>query len=305
MTSRWSMAILHPMAMIQANGLELCFETFGKPDDPALLLVNGFTSQLTAWETGMCERFAARGRFVIRYDNRDVGLSTHLAGGSGSLSRVMTARNGKGDMPDLPYLLSDMAADGMALLRALHIERAHIAGASMGGMIVQTMAIEHPHRVLSLTSIMSNTGEPDFGRSSPEANAALTAAPTSIRADYIEQTVVGRKVWSSPRYFDEQLERARIARDFDRMFFPDGAIRQYLAILGSPPRAEGLAQLTTPTLVIHGRADTLISLSGGERTAELVPGANLFVLNDMGHDLPIPLWPVLIDVMISHQNNAR
>lgn len=293
------------MAMIGANGIELCYETFGNPSDPALLLVNGFTSQLTAWETGMCERFAARGRFVIRYDNRDVGLSTHLAGGSGLLSKVMAARDGDGDMPDLPYLLVDMAADGMALLTALGIERAHIAGASMGGMIVQTMAIEHPHRVLSLTSVMSTTGEQEFGRATPEARVALTAPPIDVRCEYIEQTVQGRRVWSSPRYFDEQLERARIARDFDRMFFPDGAVRQYLAILGSPSRAEGLAQLTTPTLVIHGRADTLISLSGGERTAALVPGANLFVLNDMGHDLPIPLWPVLIDAMISHQNNSR
>jgi pimeloyl-ACP methyl ester carboxylesterase len=293
------------MAMIEANGLELCYETFGNPDDPALLLVNGFTSQLTAWETSMCERFAARGRFVVRYDNRDVGMSTHLRGGEGLLSKVMAAREGQGDMPDLPYLLSDMAADGMALLTALGIERAHIAGASMGGMIVQAMAIEHAHRVLSLTSVMSRTGEAEFGLSTPEARAALTAAPTDVRSDYIEQTVAGRKIWSSPRYFDEQLERARIARDFDRMFFPDGAVRQYLAILGSPSRAEGLAQLRTPTLVIHGRADTLISLSGGERTAELVPGANLLALNDMGHDLPIPLWPVIIDAMISHQNNLR
>jgi pimeloyl-ACP methyl ester carboxylesterase len=293
------------MAMIGANGIELCYETFGNPSDPALLLVNGFTSQLTAWETGMCERLAARGRYVIRYDNRDVGLSTHLSGGSGLLSKVMAARNGEGDMPELPYLLSDMASDGMGLLMALGIERAHIAGVSMGGMIVQTMAIEHPHRVLSLTSIMSTTGEQEFGQSTPEARVALTAPPIYVRSEYIEQTVRGRRVWSSPRYFDDQLERARIGRDFDRMFFPDGAIRQYLAILGSPSRAEGLRSLTVPTLVIHGRADTLISLSGGERTAELVPGATLTVLNDMGHDLPIPLWPVVIDSMISHQNNSR
>jgi pimeloyl-ACP methyl ester carboxylesterase len=293
------------MAMIGANGIELCYETFGKPNDPAMLLVNGFTSQLTGWDTTLCERFAARGRFVIRYDNRDVGLSTHFSGGSGLLSKVMAARNGDGDMPELPYLLSDMASDGMGLLTALGIEQAHIAGASMGGMIVQTMAIEHPHRVLSLTSIMSTTGEPEFGQSTPEARVALTAPPIDVRSEYIEQTVRGRRVWSSPRYFDDRLERARIGRDFDRMFFPDGAIRQYLAILGSPSRAEGLAQLTTPTLVIHGRADTLISLSGGERTAELVPGATLMVLNDMGHDLPIPLWPTLIDAMISHQDNAR
>ncbi len=293
------------MAMIGANGIELCYETFGNPSDPALLLVNGFTSQLTGWETAMCERFAARGRYVIRYDNRDVGRSSHLTGGEGLLSKVMAARNGEGDMPELPYLLSDMASDGMGLLTALGIEQAHIAGVSMGGMIVQTMAIEHPHRVLSLTSIMSTTGEQEFGQSTPEARVALTAPPIDVRSEYIEQAVRGRRVWSSPRYFDDQLERARIGRDFDRMFFPDGAVRQYLAILGSPSRVEGLAQLTTPTLVIHGRADTLISLSGGQRCAELIPGATLMVLNDMGHDLPIPLWPTLLDAMISHQDNAR
>jgi pimeloyl-ACP methyl ester carboxylesterase len=292
------------MAMIEANGLEFCFETFGNPSDPALLLVNGFTTQLTGWETAMCERFAARGRYVIRYDNRDVGLSSHLTGGEGLLDKVMAARKGEAPMPTVPYLLSDMASDGMGLLAALGIERAHIAGASMGGMIVQTMAIEHPHRVLSLTSIMSTTGEQEFGQSTPEARAALTAAPVDVRSEYIEQTVRGRRVWSSPRYFDDQLERARIGRDFDRMFFPDGATRQYLAILGSPSRADGLSKLTTPTLVIHGRADTLISPSGGERTAELVPGATLMMLNDMGHDLPIPLWATLIDAMINHQKNS-
>ena len=293
------------MAMTTANGIEIYYETFGDPLDPAMLLVNGFTSQMTGFDAAMCERFAARGRFVVRYDNRDVGLSTKMSGGEKLLSSVLAANAGKGEMPSLPYLLSDMAADGMALLTALGIDRAHIAGASMGGMIVQTMAINHPDRVMTLTSIMSNTGEPEFGRAAPEAMAALTAAPTSVRSDYIEQSVAGRKIWSSRRYFDDQLERARIARDFDRSFYPDGWNRQFLAIRGSGSRADGLRALKTPTLVIHGRDDTLITLSGGERTAELVQGASLLVLNDMGHDMPIPLWPTLIDAIISHQSNAR
>jgi pimeloyl-ACP methyl ester carboxylesterase len=151
---------------------------------------------------------------------------------------------------------------------------------------------------------MSTTGNPAYGQSSPEAHEALTASPTSVRADYIEQSVAGRRIWSSPRYFDEQLERARLARDFDRSFYPQGATRQYLAILASPSREPGLATLKVPTLVIHGRADTLIALSGGDRTAELVPGAQLMVLNDMGHDLPIPLWPVLVDTIVSHQDRS-
>lgn len=292
------------MAMIGANGVRLYFETFGDPSDPAVLFVNGFTSQLTSWEAVLCDRFASSGRYVIRYDNRDVGHSTHLTGGEGLLGKVTAARQGEGPMPIVPYLLGDMASDGMALLTALDIDRAHVVGASMGGMIAQIMAIEHSERVMSLTSVMSTTGNPAYGQSSPEARQALTASPTPVRADYIEQSVAGRRVWSSPRYFDEELERARLARDFDRSFYPQGATRQYLAILASPSREPGLTTLKVPTLVIHGRADTLISLSGGDRTAELVPGAQLMVLNDMGHDLPIPLWPVLVDAIVSHQGRS-
>ena len=298
------MGRLHGMGIIDANGIQLCFETFGDPTDPAVLLVNGFTTQMTGWDAEYCHHIAARGRFVIRYDNRDVGFSSHLDGQTASLAEVVAARQGLGAMPLLPYTLSDMAADGMGLLTALGIERAHIVGASMGGMIVQTMAIEHPTRVLSLTSIMSNTGNPEFGSSTPEANAILMRPPSSDRETYIEDGASGRKVWSSPRYFDIEDERARLAVDFDRMFYPEGAGRQFIAIVGSLSREDGLRSLAVPTLVIHGRADTLITLSGGERAAELVPGANLMVLNDMGHDLPRPLWPVILDAIISHQHHA-
>ena len=292
------------MSRVAANGIEIEYETFGSPGDPAFLLVNGFTSQLTNWETGMCEMFAARGRYVIRYDNRDVGLSTHLEGQPAPIGELTRALTGGTPLPAIAYTLSDFAADGMALLTALGIEQAHIAGVSMGGMIVQAMAIEHPHRVLTLTSIMSRTGEHQYGKSSPEANAALMAAPLSERGAYIEQSLIGRRLWGSPRYFDADYERERLGRDYDRMFYPQGAGRQMAAIMASPPRTEGLQNLRVPTLVIHGRADQLITLSGGERTAELVPGANLLVMNDMGHDLPRPLWPLLVDAMMSHQTHA-
>jgi pimeloyl-ACP methyl ester carboxylesterase len=292
------------MPRVAANGIEIEYETFGSPGDPALLLVNGFTSQLTNWEAEMCEMFAARGRFVIRYDNRDVGLSTHLDGQPAPIGELARALTGGLALPQVVYTLSDFAADGMALLTALGIARAHIAGVSMGGMIVQAMAIEHPQRVLTLTSIMSRTGEHQYGKASPEASVALMAAPLHERSAYIEQSLVGRKLWGSPRYFDAEYERGRLGRDYDRMFYPEGAGRQMAAIMASPPRAEGLRNLRVPTLVIHGRADQLITLSGGERTAELIPGANLLVMNDMGHDLPRPLWPVLVDAMISHQTHA-
>jgi pimeloyl-ACP methyl ester carboxylesterase len=292
------------MPRVAANGIEIEYETFGSPDDPALLLVNGFTSQLTNWEADMCEMFASRGRFVIRYDNRDVGLSTHLDGQPAPIGEITRALTSHQPLPPVAYTLSDFAADGMGLLSALGIEQAHIAGVSMGGMIVQAMAIEHPSRVLTLTSIMSRTGEHQFGKSTPEANAALLAPPPRERSAYIEQSVIGRKIWGSQRYFDADYERIRLARDYDRMFYPEGAGRQMAAIMASPPRTEGLRNLRVPTLVIHGRVDQLITLSGGERTAELVPGANLLVMNDMGHDLPRPLWPVLVDAMISHQTHA-
>jgi pimeloyl-ACP methyl ester carboxylesterase len=292
------------MGRAAVNGIEIEYETFGDIDDPPLLLVNGFTSQLTGWDTEMCEQFAAAGRFVIRYDNRDVGLSTHFDGVSPNLSGVMKARKEKSAMPEVPYTLTDFAADGMALLTALGIEKAHIAGVSMGGMIVQTMAIDHARRVLSLTSIMSHTGEPAYGRSTKEANEALMKAPPTDRQRFIDETAEGRRVYSSPKYYSLDWEKERCARDYDRMFYPEGASRQMAAIMASPDRADGLRNLTVPTLVVHGRADTLITLSGGERTAELVPGSVLLVLNDMGHDLPPALWPTIVDAMISFQRHA-
>jgi pimeloyl-ACP methyl ester carboxylesterase len=290
------------MPPIAANGIEIEYRTHGSPTDPALLLVNGFTSQMpTGYNDDFCELLASRGRYVVRYDNRDVGLSTHLTGTPAPMSAVMAARRDQSPMPEVAYTLSDMANDGMELLSALGIETAHIAGVSMGGMLVQTMAIEHPNRVLTLTSIMSTTGEPDVGRSTPEANAALLAAPPATREAYIQQSVTCRKVWSSVKYYDPDYEADRLGRDWDRGINPEGHARQYCAIMASGQRDVGLRNLKMPTLVIHGRDDTLITPSGGFRTAELVPGAMLAYLSDMGHDLPRPLWPILADVIMTNQ----
>jgi pimeloyl-ACP methyl ester carboxylesterase len=203
----------------------------------------------------------------------------------------------------VPYTLSDMAADAVGLLDALGIDRAHVVGASMGGMIVQHMAIEHPARVRSLVSVMSMPGEPEVGQPTPEAAAALLAPPPTERQAYIDASV-NWMVWHSKKHRDEARTREQAAADYDRSFYPDGAPRQLAAIYASGRRTEGLSQLDVPTLVIHGRDDTLITPSGGFRTAELVPGADLLYVADMGHDLPEPLWPFFVDVVVAHTRRA-
>lgn len=288
------------MPLAAANGIEVFHETFGSPDDPALLLVSGFGAQMISWPVGMCERLAVGGRFVIRFDNRDTGLSTHLDGVKVDIGAVLAASAGQGEMPAVPYTLSTMADDAFGLLSALNIERAHVVGASMGGMIAQTMAIEHPERVLTMTSIMSTSGEPDFFRSAPEANAALLSPAPVEREANIAQAVDRARLWSSRRWFDPAAAAAAAAAAYDRAFYPEGTGRQMAAIRASGHRADGLRRLQVPTLVIHGRDDTLITPAGGIRTAELVPGARLLLLEDMGHDRPEPLWPVLCDAILSH-----
>jgi pimeloyl-ACP methyl ester carboxylesterase len=255
-------------------------------------------------DTDFNEMFAARGRYVIRYDNRDAGLSTHLDGQPAPYGEIMAARKNHTPLPEVAYTLSDMAADGVALLSALGIDKAHIMGMSMGGMIVQTIAIEHAPRVLSLISVMSTTGEPDIGRSTPEANTALMVPPAATRDQYIAQGVVSRRAWSSKKHFDPDRETARLGADWDRSVDAFANARQLCAILASGSRAESLRNLQIPTLVIHGRDDTLIDPTGGFRTAELIPGAVLAYLSDMGHDMPPPLWPILADQIIGHQERS-
>ncbi len=285
-----------------SNGIELYYETHGDPGDPTLLLVNGFSSQILGWPDGFRETFAARGRYVISFDNRDVGLSTHLDGVAVDLATLK--RPAEGEEPTVPYTLSSFGDDAIGLLDHLGIERAHIAGVSMGGMIVQQAAIDHPHRVLSMTSIMSTTGEGKYFESTPEANEALLSPSPTEREAYIVNSIASGSLWASKRYLDTDVLAERAARSFDRMFYPEGLPRQIAAIRGSHSRVDGLRSLTVPTLVIHGLDDTLILPSGGERTAELVPDAHLLMLADMGHDLPEPLWPVIVGAMVGHQDVA-
>jgi pimeloyl-ACP methyl ester carboxylesterase len=284
------------------NGIELEYATAGDPTDPVLLLVNGYTSQMISWR-GLVDFLVEQGLHVVTFDNRDCGLSSKLDGQVARPGQVLTALLAGDTPPDVPYTLSDMAADAIGLLDHLGVERAHIAGVSMGGMIVQTIAIEHPSRVASLTSIMSSTGDPRVGAPSPEAREVLLAPPPSEREAFIE-SMLNTRVWASQKYFDPELAKELGAAAYDRSFYPEGATRQLAAIYASGDRSAGLAELDVPTLVIHGRDDTLISPGGGERTAALVPGARLLFVSDMGHDLPVPLWPVFAEAIGGHVRTA-
>ncbi len=284
------------------QGLTLAYETMGSPPDPPLLLVMGFGAQLIAWHPAFCERLADGGRFVIGFDNRDCGLSSKLDGQRADLPSI-TAAASAGDLEKArglaPYTLSDMSGDGLALLTALDIERAHVVGASMGGMIAQTMAIEHPERLITLTSMMSTTGERQFGRSSPEAQRALLMPAPADRAGYVD-AAERRLIWRSKKYPDLAGVRKLAGESYDRSYYPEGTARQLAAIIASGSRAEQLRRLQIPTLVIHGLDDTLIAPSGGERTAALIPHARLLLIEDMGHDRPQPLWPQLCGAILEH-----
>ena len=284
------------------SGLALEYETFGDRGEPTLLMVMGFGAQLIQWPRDFCRRLADAGRYVIAFDNRDCGMSAKFDGVDAKIEAVHLAA-ASGDLATArelaPYLLSDLADDGFGLLTALGIEQAHVVGASMGGMIAQTMAIEHPERVLTLTSMMSTSGEPEYGQSAPEALEALLAPAATSREEYIASADTWL-YWHSRRYPEAEQNRALAAESWERGHYPQGTMRQLAAMLASGPRTEALRGLSVPTLVIHGTEDTLISRSGGERTAELIPGAKLVMIEDMSHDRPSPLWPEIIGPIIEH-----
>jgi pimeloyl-ACP methyl ester carboxylesterase len=266
----------------------------------------GFGTQLLGWDEGFCRLLADRGRHVIRYDNRDCGLSTKLddrpvdlmdfvgAVSSGDVARALAMA---------PYSLHDMAADGIGLLEQLGIERAHVVGSSMGGMIAQRMAIDFPESVLTLTSMMSSTGEPDHGQPTPAAQEVLFAPRPADREGYVA-AAERELVWASRRYGDASALRALAAAGYDRSYYPAGVPRQLAAMILDGSRADGLRGLDVPTLVVHGLDDTLIDASGGRRTAELVRGSELLLLEDMGHDRPRELWSRLVDAIHEHTERA-
>jgi pimeloyl-ACP methyl ester carboxylesterase len=285
-----------------SDDVSIAYETFGDAADPAVLLVMGFASQLISWPEDFCRLLAAHGRFVIRYDNRDCGRSTKFDDDPIDVGAFVAAVS-SGDLAAAramaPYTLTDLADDGLGLLTALGIERAHVVGASMGGMIAQTMAITHPERTRTLTSMMSSTGEPEYGRSEPEAQAALLTPRPSDREGYIE-TADRELRWASKRYGNVADLRDLAARSYDRAHYPAGVGRQLAAMTLAGSRATALSTLQVPTLVIHGLEDTLIDPDGGIRTADLIPDAKLLLVPDMGHDRPRELWPLLTDAIAEH-----
>ncbi len=293
------------MPRIATNGVELEYETFGTAQAPAILLIMGLGAQMILWDEEFCEALAHRGYRVIRFDNRDVGLSTKLEHAGMPNVAAALAAVAQGRPPSAAYTLRDMADDTAGLLGALGMDTAHVVGASMGGMIAQTLAIAHPQRVRTLTSIMSTTGNPTLPPAAPAAMRVLmTPAPTE-RAAFIEYHVEVSKVIGSPGFpFDEERVRARGARVFDRGVSPAGVARQLVAILASGNRKPALASVSAPTLVVHGTADPLVPIAAGRATAEAVPGAALLEIEGMGHDLPRQVWPRLVDAIAKHAGGA-
>ena len=288
------------MPTAPSNGIELFYETFGSASDPALLLVMGLGAQMTLWDEDFCKSLASNRLHVIRFDNRDVGLSTQLeAAGAPDMAKIMT-----GDTSGVPYLLWDMAADAVGLLDHLGIAKAHIVGASMGGMIVQAIAIRHPERVLSLTSIMSTTGNPAVGQAKPEAMAALMAPPATNRDEAIARGVTTWTTIGGTFPLDEAALRDRLGRDFDRSFYPVGVARQMAAIIASGDRTEELKKLRVPTLVIHGEEDPLVTSSGGKATADAIPGAELLMVPRMGHDFPPEVSGEIVGAIVANTRKA-
>ena len=273
------------------SGIELAYETFGDPGDPPLLLVMGLGTQMIGWPDPFCTRLAEGGLHVIRFDNRDVGGSTHLH--DAGAPDVMAALGG--DASSASYTLSDMAADTVGLLDHLELDSAHVVGASMGGMIAQTVAIEHPDRVRSLTSIMSSTGDRGVGQPTPAGMGALLTPPASTREEAVDRTLAVFRVIGSPGYtLDEDALRARAELSYDRGHDPDGVSRQLVAVLASGDRTARLGDVRVPTLVIHGADDPLVEPSGAHATAAAIPHAELVLIDGMGHELPAALWPQVV-----------
>ncbi len=288
-------------AFAKANGVELCWDSFGDPQAPPLLLIMGLAAQMIAWDDEFCGELAERGYRVIRFDNRDIGLSTRFdAAGLPDISAAFMAAM-QGQPVRAPYLLRDMADDAIGLLDALGMDTAHVVGASMGGAIGQTLAIHHPSRLRSLTSIMATTGAPGLPPPTPQALAMLFKPTPTDRAGYFESYVQTWKVLRAGSFpLDEARDLTRAGQNFARGLNPAGVARQMAAILASGSRKEALAAVRVPTLVIHGDADPLVPLACGIDTAESVPGAKLQVIAGMGHALPVSMWPQIIEAIAAH-----
>lgn len=296
------------MPRIKANGIELEYVIDGAPDARPLLAIMGLGAQLVRWPQTFVDQLAARGFRVIRFDNRDIGLSEKIeSAGRPDLPAIMAAR-AAGQTPPVAYTLDDMAKDAVGLLDALGIDQAHIVGASMGGMIAQLVAADHPHKTLSLTSIFSTTGHPDLPPATPEAMARLTLPAPDPRTDleaYVAHSIASSRVMGSPGYpaSDEKL-RAEAIATVERCYCPVGFARQYAAIVASGNRRERVRKITAPTTVIHGTDDPLVPVSGGKDTAANIPGAVWVEFPGMGHDIPVELFDPIIDAIAANAARA-
>jgi pimeloyl-ACP methyl ester carboxylesterase len=294
------------MARARLNGIELEYECFGDRGARPLLLIMGLGAQLLLWEEEFCAGLVERGHLVVRYDNRDVGLSTKLEeAGEPNMLEVMQAA-AAGRTVETAYTLDEMADDAAGLLDALQLESAHVVGASMGGMIAQTLVLRHADRVRSLTSIMSTTGNPDLPPPQPDALAALMRPRVEEREAAIEQAVsLQRLIGGTGFPFDVERTRRLAERSYDRSFYPAGITRQLAAVMASGSRAPALASVKAPTLVIHGDADPLVPVEGGRDTARAIPGAELLVIEGLGHEMPPPVWPRVIEAISRHTEKAE
>jgi pimeloyl-ACP methyl ester carboxylesterase len=294
-----------PPQTARANGVNLCYEIFGDAAAEPMILIMGLGAQMVLWDDDFCRKLAARGFRVIRFDNRDIGKSSHLSGGK-RLTALELLKLRLLKIPlQAPYKIRDMAEDTVGLMDALGIKSAHIVGASMGGMIAQEIAISFPQRVRSLTSIMSTTGNPRLPQPTREAAAMLMAPPPASREEFLDRFVKTWKVLrvgSFPQ--DEALDRARGERIFERGLNPAGVGRQLRAVLASGSRKERLRAVKAPTLVIHGTVDPLVRPEGGKDTAASIPGAKLMMIEGMGHAVPIRFWPDIIDAIDKHAHAA-
>jgi len=284
------------------SGIDICYETFGSPQDPAILLVMGLGGPMGWWDPGFCNRLSSRGYFVIRFDNRDTGRSTKLRHHKVGRLDVIRAFVGVGKPP---YGIGDLADDAFGVLDHLGVERVHLVGVSMGGMIVQTMAIAHPERAMSMTSIMSTTGNRRVGWQHPRVIPALLSSAGSTRDSYVERSLRTSTLLGSPAFpGDEELARARAYETYDRGWTASGVTRQMLAVLAQPDRTKDLAKLDLPVTVIHGLNDPLVHRSGGKAVANAVPGAEHIEIAGLGHDLPVQLYDTYIDAIVRTAHRA-
>jgi len=295
------------MPQTNANGINIEYETHGSRDGETILLIMGLGAQMTRWPQRSIDMFGERGFSVVTFDNRDVGLSHKFdEAGPADLAAVMAA-TAAGKKPPAAYNLDDMANDAAGVLDALGIERAHIVGASMGGMIAQLVAANHPHKTLSLTSIMSSTGNPDLPPAKPEAMAVILTRPTSDDVETLaDQAVKSQKIIGSPGYPSSDAEiRERFLSDYRRSYYPPGFTRQVAAVMASGDRRAVVRKIKVPTMVVHGTDDPLVPIEGGRDTAAVIPGAELREIPGMGHDLPEPLFAAVVDAVEAIARKAR